>query len=129
MEKIDMNKDELIEELFIALYNTDHWDDDNLDNKLYEWRKSRGEDAKASWEWCAREYNSGDCYDIAAPSHNQTREGVIEEAYRVLGKDVSIEIIEARDWNDMVTGEDWRPFASTRNHEIIKSNKGKINDN
>lgn len=112
---------DLIEQLFTALYGTDEWDDHDCEEKLEAWRKERGEDAKADWEWWAREAGSNDTYDICPPLDNQTRQGVIEAARRDLGPDVDLEVVEARDWNDLVTGEDYRPFAETRNFETVKA--------
>ncbi|MDE1914695.1 MAG: hypothetical protein KGJ57_17655 [Sphingomonadales bacterium] len=85
-------------------------------------RAAQGEDAKGQWEWWARSLEEDDePYRNSQPS----REAILEWARTEYGPAASIDVIEARLWSDDLEGDEFMPFAETRNHEIIGPQEAK----
>lgn len=83
---------------------------------LERWRESRGDIGKSEWRWWWKE---GD--DELYFSDHASRADALAEAQREQGSAAaSIEIIEARMWNDdVLDGDENIAFAESRNHEVL----------
>lgn len=111
-----------LETCLTDLYACGDWTKDH-DAILARFRAAKGEAGMSGWSWWAKEAG-----EESYANEVETKEQAIAWARCEYGTQATIEVIEARLWDDDIEGDENCAFAAWRNHEKLVGVAGENGD-